>query len=452
MEPASPNAPGSEPELPLRSEATGEPEPPAPPAEVDPLDELIDEQDAPIFDEVPPDPIVAVAPGASTSRSAAAHLPGPGLPESIGWFFGVYAVQMMASAGILLVLGVYFAIRQNLTDLDDIRRMLKDLTTPGESGSVGTLIIGVTQLAFVLAAIVGALVRLRPGSLRRLSFSAPPWRHALLILVVMLPLSLVSGQAYTAANEFWNWLTRDIEFLQQLKNVNIMESMKAMMQGVPLPLGLLMFAVAPAVAEELVFRGVIGRGLVARWGLIVGVLITSFFFAAAHMHPAHVLGVMPLGIFIHLAYLSTRSFWAPMAMHFLNNALATVVMSMQTEEMPPALADDGPISPRLVVTALLTVVSIGVLLWRSRVVYVDGNGVEWSPGYPTAETPPPELHLQRRCRPAGALAYVVAFASAGAFLAALGAAGAAEAEKRGEQPPAEARAAIGGTVAQAAPR
>ncbi len=61
------------------------------------------------------------------------------------------------------------------------------------------------------------------------------------------------------------------------------------------------FAVAPALGEELVFRGVIGRGLIARWGLPAGVLITSVMFAAIHVHPAHVVGVIPVGIAMHFA-------------------------------------------------------------------------------------------------------------------------------------------------------
>ncbi len=436
-------APTSDPELPL-PHATGEAAPPGRPVEPDALDELIDEHDAPIFETATPDRAVIVAADAADvdSIDAPSRPPGPGLPESIAWFFGVQAVQMMAASGVVIVAGVYLALKRNVTSPDDVQEILKELMRPGKSGAVGTLLIGVTQAAFVFAAILGALVRLRPNPVRRLSFAPVPWRHALLILAVMLPLSLVSGQSYTVANELWEWLIRDIGFLKQLKNINVMESMKDMMQGVPLPLAFLMFAVAPAIAEELVFRGVVGRGLVARWGLFSGVLITSFLFAAAHMHPAHVLGVLPLGIFIHLAYLTTRSFWAPMAMHFLNNALATVVMSMRAEETPAALSDQGPVAGKLLVTALFTVVSVGVVLWRSRVVYVDDEGTEWSPGYPTAERPPAELPLARRCRSAGALAYVVALVSIGSFLAAMVVTGAEEAQKRAEQPPVESRAAV----------
>jgi hypothetical protein len=164
-------------------------------------------------------------------------------------------------------------------------------------------------------------------------------------------------------------------------------------QTASLPVLLLIIAVMPAIAEELVFRGVIGRGLVARWGIVPGVLITSCLFAAVHFHPAHALAVVPLGIAMHLVYLATRSFWAPVLLHFLNNAWATAATKMAAADA--ANAADPQASPVLLLASVTAVVVLAALLYRTRTRYVRDDGQEWDPGYFTVEAPPATEALRR---------------------------------------------------------
>jgi hypothetical protein len=150
----------------------------------------------------------------------------------------------------------------------------------------------------------------------------------------------------------------------------------------PLPLLLLLIAVGPAFAEEFLFRGLIGRGLVARWGLIRGVALTSLLFGIVHVNPSQAIAVIPMGIAMHFVYLTTRSFWAPITLHLLFNAVAAVVLKLGLDGAVAAV-------PTHVLTASVAMVTaIGILLWQTRLEYRLPDGSCWNPGYVTAEAPP----------------------------------------------------------------
>ena len=52
----------------------------------------------------------------------------------------------------------------------------------------------------------------------------------------------------------------------------------------------------------------------------------SLIFAAAHLEPLHVLGVLPLGVWLGLIAHQSKSTWPAMAAHVLNNSLSVVIM------------------------------------------------------------------------------------------------------------------------------
>jgi len=155
--------------------------------------------------------------------------------------------------------------------------------------------------------------------------------------------------------------------------------------------------------------------LTARWGIIAGVLLTSVLFAAAHIHPLHALGVIPLGIAMHFVYLVTRSFWAPMLFHFLNNALAVLMLKLQPMAAEEVVAVES-VSALTVFMALVAAIAIGVLMWQMRVGYVLADGRMWDPGHESVESPPATLPALRSCRPATTLVACIAVICTLAFL------------------------------------
>jgi len=161
---------------------------------------------------------------------------------------------------------------------------------------------------------------------------------------------------------------------------------------------LFFLAVVPAVGEEFMLRGLIGRGLVARWGVVCGVLITSCLFAGLHMYPPHVAAIFPVGIMMHIAYLTTRSFWAPMLLHFMNNGIAALYTSLglATTETAATADEAGTVWEWLPYAAPPYVLLCIWLLWKYRTEYIDENGGLVWPGYHSVEHPDPGLPIHRR--------------------------------------------------------
>jgi membrane protease YdiL (CAAX protease family) len=82
-----------------------------------------------------------------------------------------------------------------------------------------------------------------------------------------------------------------------------------------------MALLAPLV-EEAVFRGLLYGWLAGRWGTTVAWLASSVVFAAAHVEPAHVLLVLPLGLLFGWMRRRTDSLLPSLVSHSLNNGFA----------------------------------------------------------------------------------------------------------------------------------
>lgn len=91
--------------------------------------------------------------------------------------------------------------------------------------------------------------------------------------------------------------------------------------------GLLVIAVTPAVAEELVFRGVIQRNLVRWFGSRhVGVWLAAALFSAVHLQ---FFGFVPrflLGLVLGYLYEWSGNILVPMAAHFTQNAFQLLLL------------------------------------------------------------------------------------------------------------------------------
>lgn len=101
---------------------------------------------------------------------------------------------------------------------------------------------------------------------------------------------------------------------------------------------LMVFAVTPAICEELAFRGFILSGLARGGRLAIAVGISSLMFGIIHMIPQQVFNAALLGLVLGLLAIYSRSLFPAMIFHFLNNALATFHAS---ESQSGWMAADG---------------------------------------------------------------------------------------------------------------
>ncbi len=91
-------------------------------------------------------------------------------------------------------------------------------------------------------------------------------------------------------------------------------------------LTVLVAGVLGPVAEELIFRGLIYGYVEGRFGGIAAIIVSTVLFAAAHVEPAHVAVVVPMGLLFGWARMHTRSTWPTIAAHVANNTAATLAV------------------------------------------------------------------------------------------------------------------------------
>jgi membrane protease YdiL (CAAX protease family) len=293
-------------------------------------------------------------------------LPGPGLLAAIGWLVVLLLVQLLI---IVPLMAAGFDFRKGLFPL-----------------------ALVTLSGFLAAPLIVGLNYGRDFR-RALALRAPDWSHVGCLLALAPPLLVVGlgivsllDMAYEAAGVPKSKLDPNPIFGEFLEGAGQLGPTFAVL------LIIVFAAVLPALWEELYLRGFLGRGLVARWGVVSGVALTSILFGALHLHPTQSVVTALLGIVLHTAYLWSRSLFAPMLLHAANNSLALLIAFVLQQNSPsPEDLEDGGLPWLLLLAAFLCVAAVGWIYYKVRVRWVLPDGSPWTPGYVTAEMPPAEL-------------------------------------------------------------
>jgi membrane protease YdiL (CAAX protease family) len=321
------------------------------------------------------------------------------------WMLGVGVIQIV---GTMIAAGVFapelFAAAQS-----GPRPELTDL-----SGDKVLRVMGATQVVFLVASVLAIWLYYGRDLTRRVPFQPVAGRHLAIVVALMLPLALFDTYL---AEQALRLVERVGPPSEGDPVIPVMELFAKMAETGSFGSLLFILAITPAIAEEIVFRGIIGRGLLARYGLVGGVLITSILFGIVHLNVAQSVGVIPIGIAMHVAYLATRSFLVPVLMHFLNNSLPVLLMyglggDAETITQEPSIGLPAALA------ALACVITLVSLLWQSRYEYLEPDGLPIVPAYPTVEPPPSDLpHTRILLRPSswlvvGAVLSLIAFFAA----------------------------------------
>lgn len=114
-------------------------------------------------------------------------------------------------------------------------------------------------------------------------------------------------------------------------------------------LALLAFGIAPGFGEEILFRGLLQRELVARIGASWGVLLAAALFGLAHFDPVHSPLAFVLGTYLGIVTLLAGSVRTAILCHLLNNTLGVLAPGL----IPVARGPAGPylIAPLLALAA-----------------------------------------------------------------------------------------------------
>ena len=181
---------------------------------------------------------------------------------------------------------------------------------------VATMIAVVEYGFFLLPALLFA--QLKGYNLKEtFSLRMPGW-HGLIGSI------LIGLSAWTiAAGLFVRLFPPPESFTRALQKVVLMED-----QPVPLGLLFLLISFSPALCEETLFRGLILSGF-RRLGMWPAILVTAFLFGIAHASIYRLLPVMVLGVFLGYTVWKTRSIFAGMIVHLLNNALVVAMAKIK---------------------------------------------------------------------------------------------------------------------------
>ena len=185
-------------------------------------------------------------------------------------------------------------------------------------GGVDTLVLalGATVIGEALAVTFAvALARRIDGGLGALGLSRCRWSY--------LGLALVLEAVVVVAGVLWSALLSGLDLSRPTQDVALAFDPSRGMTEL-LVAGTLAVIVAPLL-EELLFRGLVQRAAVDRWGRWRGIALTACLFGAMHIsEPAAVPPLLVLGLATGWLREASGSVWPAVCLHVVNNALAAV--------------------------------------------------------------------------------------------------------------------------------
>lgn len=160
---------------------------------------------------------------------------------------------------------------------------------------------------------------------------------------------------------FWYlnlWLTAPLA--EWLGDQGELAYLEALVADAPFALVLVVMAVAPAVCEELLLRGVVARSLRPGLGRAGAILASAALFALLHFSLARLLPTATFGVILAYATLTTGSVIPSMLMHALNNTIALTLAAGKL----PGIAESMRAQPAMFLVGSLAICTVGVTLIR----------------------------------------------------------------------------------------
>jgi uncharacterized protein len=110
-----------------------------------------------------------------------------------------------------------------------------------------------------------------------------------------------------------------------IQYANFLETMSVIVDA-PFIMVLLAVVIVAPLFEEVMFRGIIYDALSKRMNVYISVIVAGLFFGIYHMNIFQGTYASLIGIVMGLSIIWTKSIWAPIIIHFVNN-LVSVLLS-----------------------------------------------------------------------------------------------------------------------------
>ncbi len=127
-------------------------------------------------------------------------------------------------------------------------------------------------------------------------------------------------------------------------------------------------AVAPAICEEVMFRGFIQRSFEFKMKPFWAALITACFFGIYHFSPYGLIPLISLGFYFGYAAYKSDSIFVPMSLHFLNNFIAVMLFFTigDDEIMDTTSVSSADLTSAIIMFFLLLSVFAGVIIFINK--------------------------------------------------------------------------------------
>jgi membrane protease YdiL (CAAX protease family) len=215
------------------------------------------------------------------------------------------------------------------------------------------LVMGlVNLLSFGVAIAVGLVInRLSPRG------AFPLGRIEPLAWVAMPLLILGAAILLSEADNVFRWLVPMPHFVAQLLAELFFPSGRLVSQFI------LLCMVAP-LTEELLFRGIILRGLLGRFRPWQAVVLTAMLFAGMHLNPWQLVSAFVLGVLFGWFYLRTGSLWPCLVGHACYNSIVVILGAAPFGLWePPTAADLTTVEFQPLWLDAVGALLVGVGLW-----------------------------------------------------------------------------------------
>ncbi len=234
-----------------------------------------------------------------------------------------------------------------------------------------------TLVAFLIPAIVFAKV-LSKQPFSWLGFNKRMNGKQILIVVLITFAGMILSGSLGMLNQKIPLSENLLKQAQQLENAykNAMMNMAHMTSLTDYLLAMLVMALAPAVFEEVLFRGAFQKVFVG-WtkNAWAGIIITSILFSAIHFSFFGFLPRIALGLILGLIFYYTNNLWLSILLHFLNNGFVVTqlyILSAQGKAIDKVMDETMPIWWGSIALILL-VVLFRLLLAESNQLKTENN-------------------------------------------------------------------------------
>lgn len=260
-------------------------------------------------------------------------------------------------AGILLTIGLFvgasvaYATGQGLSAL-----LANDIRETGWYQALAYIITFITPVLFF-----DFLIARKEGKKLSFDFSAKPFRIYLLIFPMMFGMMLVA--------DYITQLIPTTGYLLGPLYKMYMDEFSKLMKD-PFALIIMTVVLAP-ILEEILFRGILMKGLLNNGTRpVTAIVLSAFIFGVVHFNPWQFAGAFLLGLVLGLVYYKTKSLLMPVLLHAFNNLVSAMLMLYSDSE---TFSDLFKIRSEILLIIGLVIFAIPFYFFaiRKNIVYID---------------------------------------------------------------------------------